>query len=122
MEKITEVVKLMAKTGLFFANADGQYNRSEKDYLDNFVAGIQQIGDISDELKADVVGALDKTYTLEQIIDDTKQLVDGFSDQERGAILTAIKGFINQVIRVDDTVHEKEQAAYKAWKQALGIS
>ena len=37
MEKLENVVRLMAKTGLFFANCDGQYAQPEKDFIEGFI-------------------------------------------------------------------------------------
>jgi hypothetical protein len=122
MEKIYLVVKLMAKTGVFFANADGIYLDKEKKYIDNFVSGIEQIGDITPELKGEIYGVLNDKHTLNEVITDTKELLDGFCEEERQAILKAIKGFINKVIRVDGHVHPLEKENYKLWKQAFGLS
>lgn len=122
MEKIISVVKLMAKTGLFFAHVDGQYQRSEKRYIDNFLSGLNQIGDLDPDLHQEVLDSLKRTYTFEEIVDDTKALVDGFTDKERGAILYSMKGFINQVIRADNRVDTAETEAYKQWKAAFGLS
>ena len=58
MNKIVSVIKLMAQTGLFFANVDGQYDSKEKEFIENFVASIEQVGDLEPELKADVTGSL----------------------------------------------------------------
>ena len=41
MEKLANVVRLMAKTGLFFANCDGQYAQPEKDFIHGFIAQIE---------------------------------------------------------------------------------
>ncbi len=122
MEKIVSVVKLMAKTGLFFAHADGSYQRAEKRYIDNFVSGLNQIGDLDDALRNEVTDTLHHTYTFEEIVADTKALVADFSDKERGAILRSIKGFINKVIRADSKVDSAERVAYEQWKAAFGLS
>ncbi|SES71016.1 hypothetical protein [Prevotella sp. kh1p2] len=121
MEKITAIVKLMAQTGLFFANADGIYQRREKEYIDEFVSGIKQIGDITAEMEADIQASLDKKYTLNEIVDGTREVLDGFSEPERQAILKSIRGFINKVIRADGHVHPLEHENYKLWKTAFGL-
>jgi hypothetical protein len=119
MEKITAIVKLMAQTGL--ANADGIYQRREKEYIDEFVSGIKQIGDITAEMEADIQASLDKKYTLNEIVDGTREVLDGFSEPERQAILKSIRGFINKVIRADGRVHPLEHENYKLWKTAFGL-
>lgn len=120
MDKIVSVVKLMAKTGLFFANADGQYSDREAQYLNDFIGGIEQIGDLDEALRQEVKGALGHAYTHEEIFAETEALLDGFNSDERKAIVASIRGFINKVIRADGKVHPTEEAHYKAWKEAFG--
>ena len=122
MEKIISVVKLMAKTGLFFANVDGQYHRAEKRYIDNFLSGLNQIGSLDAELHQEVLSSLQRKFTFDEIVSETEALVSGFTDKERTAILHSIKGFINQVIRSDSRVDNAEQEAYKQWKQAFHLN
>ena len=45
MEKLINTITLMAKTGLFFASADGDYSDKEKNFIDGFISGIENIGD-----------------------------------------------------------------------------
>lgn len=122
MNKIVSVVKLMAKTGLFFANADGHYSKREAHYLNDFIAGIEQIGDLDEALRQDIKDCLNHTYTRDEIFEETRQLLDGFNDTERKAIATSIKAFINKVIRADGKVHPTEEENYKAWKEAFATT
>ena len=137
MNKIVNVIKLMAQTGLFFANVDGQYDSKEKEFIENFVASIEQVGDLEPELKADVTDSLNHTYELPAIIEAdslnhtyelpaiieaTKDLVDGFSDEERAAILGSIQSFIERVIAIDGEVHPAEEESFKQWKAAFGVA
>ena len=40
MDKLIAVIKLVAKTGLFFANVDGEYDAKEREFIENFIANI----------------------------------------------------------------------------------
>ena len=122
MDKIVNVIKLMAQTGLFFANVDGQYDSKEKEFIENFIASIEQVGELEAEVKADVTDSLNHTYELPAIIEATKDLVDGFSEQERAAILGSIQSFIERVINIDGIVHPAEVENFKLWKAAFGIA
>lgn len=121
MDKIVNVIKLMAQTGLFFANVDGQYDSKEQEFIENFIAGIEQIGELEPELKADVTDSLNHSYELPAIIEATKDLVDGFSEQERAAILGSIQSFIERVINIDGEVHPAEAENFNQWKVAFGL-
>ena len=121
MDKIVNVIKLMAQTGLFFANVDGQYDSKEQEFIENFIAGIEQIGELEPELKADVTDSQNHSYELPAIIEATKDLVDGFSEQERAAILGSIQSFIERVINIDGEVHPAEAENFNQWKVAFGL-
>ena len=111
----------MAKTGLFFANCDGNYTQRERDFVEGFVSGIEQIGSIDDDLKNEVLDSINHAYSLDEIVEATNLLVKDFNDDERKAILATINGVINKVIRVDKNVNSAEQNAYKAWKEGVGL-
>ena len=122
MEKIIDTITLMAKTGLFFANSDGNFAERERDFLENFVGGIESVGDISDELKAEVKDTLNHSYDLDGIVKETLQLVEGFNDDERKAILVTTSLFIRKVILSDTRVESKERENYELWKKAVGLA
>lgn len=121
MEKLVNTIKLMAKSGLFFANCDGEVSIHEKEFIKNFLGSILEVGTIDDGLKNDVKDTLNHTYTLEDIIEETKQLVDGFNDDERKAILVTMSGFISKVISADGRFDPKEHGNYTQWKAAVGL-
>ena len=121
MQRIIDTIRLMAKTGLFFANCDGNYTQRERDFVEGFVSGIEQIGSIDDDLKNEVLDSINHAYSLDEIVEATNLLVKDFNDDERKAILATINGVINKVIRVDKNVNSAEQNAYKAWKEGVGL-
>lgn len=117
-KKIAEVIDLMAKAGLFFANVDGQYEGGEKKFIEKYLGKLAEFGDV-DDLKGKLEGYLNETFTLEQIIDETKELVKDFSKVEKAAILASIATFIQKVIKSDGDKESAEVAAYAAWKNAV---
>jgi len=121
MEKIVSVIKLMAKTGLFFANADGIYQKKEKRFIEDFVSGINQIAGIEQDVKQDVLDSLDKKFTLNEVIAETNALVKDFSAEEREAILRCIENFIKKVIDADGHVHPLEAENFRLWRQAVSL-
>ena len=119
MEKLINTITLMAKTGLFFASADGDYSDKEKNFIEGFISGIENIGDIDDELKTKVNDATSHTYTLDEIVKETQQLLEGFSPDEQSAIKKSLKAFVNKVIDADCERKSTEQENYLAWKKAI---
>lgn len=108
----------MAKTGLFFAKADGNYDVKEKEFIEKFLTKLSKYGEV-DDIKAKLEGYLDADITLDEVIADTKDLVDGFNKVEKAAILASVAGFIERVIRADGEKSEVETENFKAWKDAL---
>ncbi|MBM6993449.1 MAG: hypothetical protein I3J02_09340 [Prevotella sp.] len=122
MDKIVAIVRLMAKTGLFFANADGNYAASENRYLDKFIANIEGVGDLEDELREEIKQSLNQKFTLDEVVDDTRELLNGFSATEQKAILHALHSFISDVIRADEKLHPLEKENFKAWEKAFEMN
>ena len=121
MEKIFDVIKLTAKTGLMFANCDGVYSDREKDFIEGFIAGIEQFGDVDEQLKADVRDTLNHQYELYPVIAETKAFLDGFNVLENALILRAINDFAKKVIIADGETREAEKNNYDIWARELGI-
>ena len=121
MEKIFDVIKLTAKTGLMFANCDGVYSDREKDFIEGFIAGIEQCGDVDEQLKADVRDTLNHQYELYPVIAETKAFLDGFNVLEKALILRAINDFAKKVIIADGETREAEKNNYDIWARELGI-
>lgn len=119
MQKLADTIKLMAKTGLFFANADGQYTDEEKKFITDFILGIEQIGEMEVGLKAQVMDTVNHSYMLEGIIEETNALLAGFTATEKDAIRKSLKAFVNNVIMADGTRCSAEQDNYLKWKDAI---
>ena len=122
MEKLTNVVRLMTKTGLFFANCDGQYAQSEKSFIERFIAQMEQVGSVDEELKCDVADATSRKYSFEEVVQDTQTLLDGFNSDERKVILLTIDAFIQKVIKADKRIAEAENIHYESWKKQFDLS
>ncbi len=117
-KKIADVIDLMAKTGLFFAKADGQYEGGEKKFIEKFLGRLAEYGDVAD-LQSKLEGYLNESFTIEQIVEETNALVSDFNKVEKAAILAAISSFIQKVIKSDGEQESAEVAAYAVWKNAV---
>ena len=79
------------------------------------------MGDIDDQLKLEVKDTLNHSYALEEIVEETSELVDGFNEDERKAILFTISQFIQKVINADGRVESLEREYYEQWKKTFGL-
>ena len=86
------------------------------------MGNIEEVGDISDELKAEVKDTLNHTYNLDDIVKETLQLVEGFNDDERKAILVTTSLFIHKVIIADQKSDSKEMELFEQWQKAVGLA
>lgn len=118
-QSIELVVKLMAKTGLFFAGIDGEYAQSEREYIENYISSLANVGPI-DEVKDMLQNSLNVHFTLDEIIADTRQLLDYFPQgEDKQAIVLSMAHFIEQVILADGQEHPAEKEAFEQWANAL---
>lgn len=115
---IEKVIWLVAKTGLFFAHADGNYDVREKSFIEGFVNKLAAIGPV-DDIKAKLEGSLDKNYKLEDIVSETKDLLGYFNPVEQSAIKATLTQFVNNVISADYVENKAETALFEKWKKAL---
>ncbi|MBO4821872.1 MAG: hypothetical protein J5548_10485 [Prevotella sp.] len=120
-DKLSNSILLTAKAGLFFASCDGDFSQKEREFVEGYISSIEEVGEIPSELKEAVADTINHTYTLEEIIDETLSLVEGFNDDERKAILFTLRQFILKAIASDSRVKEKEVASYDQWLKAVGM-
>ena len=117
-EAISKVIMLAAKTGLFFAKADGNYNVAEKQFIESFIDKLAAIGPV-DEVKDSMEGLLQRPLTLDEIEADTDSLLDEFNGLERMLVRATLTQFVQRVIAADGQKHEKEAELFEAWQKAI---
>ncbi len=111
---------LLAKTGLFFANCDGVYDEQEQKFIENFIGELKNAeSHITNEVLASVAKTIDRTYTLTDIISETKDYLAPFNSDEKKVILDAFSDFIGNVINADSVLADKEVENFSQWKAAL---
>lgn len=117
-----ESVKLMVKTGRFFANCDGNYDENERRLLDGFASSIEILADISDEQKNEVLATLGENPTLDQLIEETKNLMERSNPRERKRMLDVFDQFIRMTIASDHRIERVELSCYMEWRRRLGLT
>jgi len=115
---IEKVIWLVAKTGLFFAHADGKYDMRERNFIEGFIDKLAAIGPV-DEVKARLESSLHQNYRLEDIVKETKDLLGHFTPVEQDAIKASLMQFVSNVIEADYVENKAETALFEEWKKAL---
>lgn len=118
IKPIEKVVWVAAKTGLFFAKADGIYDVREKKFIEGFIDKLSAVGPV-DDVKAELDSLLAKNDTLDDIIGGTKDLLSYFTPVEQGVIKDVLRKFVSRVIIADFVEKEEETMLLKEWKKAI---
>ncbi len=122
MDKIQQMQVLCAKIGVFFANCDGVYETREQEFIENFVANLEQgEGGLAIEIKQIILGSVNEKVSLETIIQMTRDLLDGFNEVEQAEIKKVLAEFIVKLIEVDGEIHPNEIANYNLIKEQIGL-
>lgn len=120
MDIKSKMAILIARTGVFFANCDGDYDERERMFIKNFVAELKKSeSDVTDDALATVAESLDRVYTLSEIIAETKSYLTAFNPNEKKALLDVLSDFISKVINADSVLSDKETENFAQWKSAM---
>lgn len=115
MEKKYEMMVLLAKTGLFFAHCDGEYDRSEERFITDYIRNLSENEHIPDSIMVMLHDTIKHVYTLDTILEDTRALLEGFNKDECRAIIQVIKDFITRLIVADGRIDSNEQQHFNEW-------
>ena len=122
MDKIQQMQVLCAKIGVFIANCDGVYETREQEFIENFVANLEQgEGGLAIEIKQIILGSVNEKVSLDTIIQMTRDLLDGFNEVEQAEIKKVLSEFIVKLIEVDGEIHPNEIANYNLIKEQIGL-
>ena len=119
-KSIESIISLIAKTGLFFANADGTYDARERKFIDRFIKKLEKLGPV-DHVRPLLEGTLQEAYTLDEIVAETKDLLKNFNKVEQSAIKMTLEEYVDDVIGADYVANKAERKTFAAWKKAIEI-
>ena len=114
-------IRLCAKIGVFFANADGEYSKSEKQYVDMFLNQLKEQNRLTDDLELLVKHFDYKKCTIEMIIEDTKNVLESLNPETKSQVIEQLSCLIEKVINADGNLHKKELMYYNQWKNHFGL-
>lgn len=119
-QAIAKAVKVVAKTGLYFSCIDGNYADSERQFIENYINELSQYGGVDDEIKPLLDNPMDKHYTLDEVVADTRDLLESIdSPADRRAIAITLADFIGQVVMADGVERPAEREAFLKWADAV---
>lgn len=114
-------IKLAAKIGLYFAKVDNDYDEREKQFIIDYIKNLKQDLSLSEGEEVEINQLPEKHFSLEEIIVDTKNLLDEYVEEERFPLLNTLSVMINQVINADGVVTKEEVQNFAIWKKEFDI-
>ena len=118
-QAIERMVRLVAKTGLFFSCVDGEYADSERQFLRNYLEQLAKVGPV-DEVKDMIEHAMDQPITFDEVVAETRELIAMFdSSFDKEMIEMSMFNFIDQIIKADGVEHPAEREYFIAWANAI---
>lgn len=111
-----QLVELLIKIGLFFANCDGNYDPREMKFIHNFLRNLE----LNHIL---VTGSYDKE-ALENVAPDNidivmaemKSFVNKLHEEEKKPFIDLVDGYIQGIIKADNVIDPHEAYYYNMWK------
>ena len=121
MDKIITSVRLMTKTGRFFANCDGNYDIKERQLINGFAKSVNILSDLNKIQQNSVEDAANQDCTLDELIQETEELLSQYNAEERQRLLEVYNQYVRMTIEIDNRITREEVSSYKEWCQRLGI-
>ena len=113
------VIKLVAKTGLFFAKVDGNYSMRERAFMKSYIDQLVQSGGTEDEVRT-LLGDIERrSITLDEVVADTRELLSQLSENDARIVKLMLYSYINDVVKADGDDCPAEKEAFVAWSKAL---
>ncbi|MCQ2218520.1 MAG: hypothetical protein MJZ33_08585 [Paludibacteraceae bacterium] len=122
MDQKVKFATLMAKLGVYFGAADGDYSDKEKAFVNLFIGLLKTQGNIDMGIEEVIRSTTDKTYTLDELVAEAKEFLQQ-KDTDPAEVKTTIKTmnqFIETVIQIDGTRTSEEDAEFAKWQKAIG--
>ena len=116
MNLIKHTQILVARTGVFFANCDGEYDKLEDKFISEFILQMIKDGiEIEDSLK-ELIDIKSEKSSIDDVINFTKEFLSQVNEDERHQVIDMLKDFIEHVINADGVIHPNEEKYFNQWK------
>ncbi len=122
MEKRKEdVIKLIIELAKFFIACDGHTDEKEIEFVEMYILELIEKGEATKKDIEAIQTGIDSELTIEYLIQQTKNLSNNVTKEDRVALLHGLSYFIYQVIVANDIIHPNESRFYTEWKEHVGI-
>ena len=112
-------IELYAKTGLYFGNCDGDYDPTERNFIETYIKRLAKNGLLTPKTQQTLNNYTAQGITLDDVIAETQQLMERLPQHMSEKLLNELETFINHVITADGKIHPNETRQLHLWQQAL---
>ncbi len=119
MDKKEQLILLLAELGAFFSKCDGDYDERESDFILRFLSSLQANDAVDETLRQSLEEMVGQEFSIEQILSDTRSFIKVLDKDEVAECMSAIEGFIEQLIHADGAVHPQEERYFDEWRKSV---
>lgn len=112
---------LTAKTGIFFAKCDGDYDTREQDFIHSYIKLLELNGILTSGTKENLETLESAELTIQQIIEETNLFLSQLKDAEKQECIKALERFIRKVINADNVIKPEETENFRIWKEHINL-
>ena len=119
LKTLEQVIKLVAKTGLFFAKVDGEYTEREQAFMQAYIDKLVEAGGTPEEVQAIIGDMENQPITLDEVIADTHALLNSLPPNDARIVKIMLFSYVSDIVAADGEDCPAEKAAFDAWNQSL---
>lgn len=116
-EKKILLLQVIMKLGKFFMTCDGQTDEREVQFINDYTEQLIQQDEATREQLEVIKNRMPEDLSIEYLVDQTKNLLDYATEEERGTLFDQLASFVQNVIMADELLHPKEENFFKIWKE-----
>lgn len=114
-----ELSIILARTGVFFAKCDHDYDIKEKSFIKNFLSDFSSQNFITGDV-SDIIKKIEKeNISIKDIANQTLSFSSKLEKDEVEPFKQEMTHFIEKMIAADGKVVPEEEANFKVWKQIV---
>ncbi len=129
MEDSIKAIQIVVKTGWLFANCDGIYDDSEKQYINESINVLLASSEIveeskyepnyKDKVKDSLYELIDTKQSFDSVVTETNALLNSLSEEDHKKVRSTLLQFIKSLIEKDGNIATVEKDLLKKWESMV---
>ena len=119
MDQKVKFAKLVAKLGVYFGAADGNYDDKERAFVNLFIGFLKTQSGMTEDVENIIRETTNEKYKLEDLVAETNDALKHLTAEERKGTIDSINSFIETIIGIDGKKCTNEEIEFNHWKEAV---